>query len=90
MVIAKKCHLTLKFDILLHKIYFFTCRFKMKAFRLSLVTILLVAVVLPSVMGTFGPFKGGRNPMHAMMKHIMRMPKMIANTFHKGMRGKYQ
>ena len=61
----------------------------MKAFRLSLVTILLVAVVLPSVMGTFGPFKGGRNPMHAMMKHIMRMPKMIANTFHKGMRGKH-
>ena len=60
----------------------------MKAFRLSLVAILLVCVVLPSVTGTFGPFKGNRNPMHAIHRGMGRMHKMISNMFKKGMKGK--
>ena len=60
----------------------------MKAFRLTTLTLLLVCLVLPTVMGTFGAFRGGRNnPMHAIMRPFMRMGRMLSNSLKKGMRG---
>merc|ERR1711953_1086189 len=60
---------------------------KMKAFRLTVAIFVVLAVALPATEGTFGPFKGNKNPMHAIMRPFMHMGKMISNSFKKGMKG---
>merc|ERR1711953_791298 len=60
---------------------------KMKAFRLTVAIFVVLAVALPATERTFGPFKGNKNPMHAIMRPFMHMGKMISNSFKKGMKG---